>query len=442
MPDNENMEQQGLLVDRGWDAMQRLLDEEMPVVAPEKSKKRRFLPFLLLFGLGVMLSLIWIIPSKPTTSIGAFPILMNGSGNNKQPHRLQQSPVAEQAAASNTEIIAFTDFRPATPPPGGDVNLPASTQPLPSRLQFLPLSAAPLKIEPLNPSQLDQGYFVGNFNALNNTVNSEEPGLIATLGTLPVQPLFPEHAEVDELTKIDKKHQRNLLRAHLGLEVGYINGDYFDQHGFTAGVVGQLRWHQSRWGIQSGIHYWRSSQTVDLATSYNTTDTLVYEGNIHVYDDDIFSTASLMDTVSRSVSLPFTATGSYRHEQIRIPLLVTYQLHPNWQLETGMEVAFTQVNSWFDRAFQNDDLALETVTDASFGNVGSVNRFDDEAFLSLPNEEVFHKFDFSSRIGLGYVFNKHLTFKASYHHGWRDVFKQAFPKTRQRHFQLAGQWWF
>ncbi len=391
MLDNRYDEHDGVLADRGWEEMRRLLDREMPVA--EKPRRRWLFWLLLCIGLaGAVGAVQWDADELPGPEPQKTPQPVAGS-----------SPAAASAPAEASGPTALQANPPVDTPPrspaltaysGGERALATPVATLPSRH---PGTLVKVKAPPVfshrNPEKYD---------ALNAVTENE---VVAAAALLPAGEPELLSYKTEQTLEWPAPPQRVVAkkRWRLAVEGAGLATMPNEVLGYSGGLRGAYR--RGRWGMATGLFWQHVGGTMAFLDESNVAVP------INAVDQNDLPESFLANN-------PQALQGRYVAElqetnYLVLPALLTYRPARHWQLEGGVQLAYL-VKHRQDARYEVD-LEYQTVEFVADPTRGTLDLSD----LSFE-EQAVNRFDLRLQGGLSFLLSERVHFHLHYIHGFVD----------------------
>lgn len=460
--------------DKGWAAMRDLLDEEMPVTAPPEKKRRRWMLFLLLFGIGLGVAIGVVAGSL---------YFMENEVKEVQNAVIEQ-PIAEENAATNLERKASleTDEADAIL----DENKESKTVDILNNAALNQEKSVEAATDFNNKNKdekakrlLEEKKFFESINGIHNRVTSMEDVKIAlaqidldeqvedfrkkaedfnfvnvhgeTAGKQEINylkinglneleiiasiPNFAMNLPELELENEDDDKKTTKNKARFGVEIAGQGAPNFE--GVSAGLVYAVPL-KNKWSLQTGVNYQYQRRTfsgtpivADVTNSFEN-----YPG----LDDEIIQGA-YEENSARSDSAIFTIPQNLSFQYLNIPLRVNYQLTDKWSIGSGLtgSLLLYARNDYTDGGILNDNADGFLFSD-DLGVAGAGQGTNE--FLKSIDRANLRNFDVAATAGIAFHPSPKWSIAANYHHGFVNYFKYSSDKKYNRYANLSLQYHF
>lgn len=460
--------------DKGWAAMRDLLDEEMPATVPEERKRRRWIFFLLFFGIGLGIAV----------GVVAGGLYFMENDIQEMQKAVIQQPIADGSSEINVE--EKEDLRIAKEDAGLVENQKLAATAIVNNSQlknqetsakqtkklknerqnhkikrlaeeknlFESINKSNNKISDSSFSAIKESYGVSdtvvgtkeftdvvekmkNLN-LASTKKVKKDGVdylaVNDLNEFEIATMMPDfnlNLPASELPDEDTDDKTLKSKARFGIEVGGRIAPNFV--GASAGLIYSVPL-KNKWSLQTGLNYQYQQRTF--------TGTPIEADNFaseYLLDDDngAFEGAYAQNAV-RSESEIFTIPQNLNSQYLNMPLRANYQLSEKWSVGAGVTGALLLFasNSYTDGGLLNDN------ENTSFDDLAISAGGNGAADQKSINKANLRNFDVAGNIGIAFHPSPKWSITANYHHGFVNFFKYSSDKKYNRYANLSLQYHF
>lgn len=423
------------LEDRGWQAMQELLDREMPV------ERRRRPGFFWLFGLLLCLATAYVVwqawPAEPAQRIsrpsapvaGLVDPSVAASKSPQQPQQTVQAPTfSDQKAVSINPALQISEPRQTTIYPAQPQKPEASqAQITPDRENFIPETISATTPAPANPATAEKTLAENpeqNEPATNATLATAQPPtdplaaspelppfhqplLVATnppaminpaeTAKRPVDPATADTvAQADQPAPIEPVNPKPLRPWAFGATVGLLTSPGIDYSGTNLGL--SVEWQPARrWGLRGSLLY----QFQKLQKEQRTILEVSSGSYVLLTGDqtalDVGGSTVVNNPAPNSLATPVYVPVSRLH-RLEVPVNAFWQPLRKWRVYGGLSMGLNLYAQTGRQTLKNNRVL----------NVpsGEANRnLNQEITRQLPD------WDMRWNVGIGFKPNRHLTFE-------------------------------
>jgi hypothetical protein len=439
----------GQFVDRAWEEMQKLLDQEMPVTSAEKEKKRRpLLWLLLLFGLlgGSAAGFYWL--AKPGDKIPELketdPVALNTEMQAEIATTREQLPA--EVSPSTTEKsypkLKQTEWKKSTLTSlNTKTEAHQSTKKAATIIQGNPetVDTKIADLEQLNSILIDEPD--ATEPVIDGIAIEYEP--IAQLDQIPglrPGPLSYDR-DIDLFDRpLPEKPAKlaSLAPKHIGLDGSLIVNQFSPADGFAATAFIEYPLGKGKWSIRSGLGFrahsgwqiWEDEGTY----SYNYAESDTYDPSI---DPDDPEATPITTTDIEGYRAVLKNSNKVSLSYLELPLTFSYSLKPRLSIETGMQFAyrveFGSSNLESSRPENGFDLASISGNAANYNN-----RINADG----PGYPYLRKFDMAPSVGMTYALNNKLRLRMAYNHGLIRLNNVKANGNFNRNLRLTASYYF
>jgi hypothetical protein len=422
------------LADQGWQAMEALLDQEMPVVQSSGRRKRWLLLLLfLLLGFTLAYGSFWWWKAE------AQPIVLNpppSAADMEQSETAEGTIRAQQPAKTATDN--FIENKPSKPIPSTPVlknnnqppKGPAGTsglsgaQATPER-QVIAAAAAPAPAEKeieLGAEKMPEAKEGITEQAVASPLITA-PLSVSLFDQLPARTFAVAQDEaVSNLSlEVVRNTSSGLAYRGLSLELGAITQEGIHLDGGVLRLLVDFKGQNSGFGLSTGIGYRLHTNTIP-ATDRRFSNSLsaLLDQASDTFTETTTGGLSVEDFESlragKAASAPaLNAAIQYRHE-VTLPILATYSLGHQWRLDAGPEFGYL-FGLTEERSTQESALMDQ------FGN-----EFDpSNSQAQVDGKDVFNRFRMRVGGGVSYYPVPRLGIRFQYQHLLTDRFLDRVP---------------
>ena len=456
--------------DKGWAAMRDLLDEEMPVAVPEERKRRRWIFFLLFFGIGLGVAV----------SVVAGSLYFMENEVKEARKAVMQQPIADGSLApnfaekenikteKNTTLVEKQEVTAAAIPNKVALNQPLNpeiaTNPTAKRekrsltrllkegvtaepINGIYNQASPNTLENLGISKVADGGAkefadaVGQMKNLNliNVRKNKEEGIdyvttndLTQLEIMSSIPNFSLNLPPLKLPTEETKEQTSKSKASFGVEIAGQGAP--NLAGVSAGLVYSLPL-KNKWSLRTGLNYQYQRRTF--------TGTPISLDDVSFEIDPALSTNEAIQGAynqnsARGDSAIFTIPQNLNSQYLNIPLSANYHLSPKWSVGagfTGSLLLFASDNYTDGGLFNENADSFSNDLAIAGGTTGQ----DEQKSVDKAN---LRNFDIAGNVGIAFHPSPKWSISANYHHGFVNFFKYSSDKKYNRYGNLSVQYYF
>ena len=424
---NENLE------NRGWQAMEALLDQEMPV-----KKRKRKLPFwfFLLFGAGWLLVIFML-------QLNLFPI-------QKKTHQIPLNKPSLSIANSPAELEmecpeekATFSPQPIDKPNPGNSQVQSLSPIQYKNKAFEVLPPDPQWIFPPLTKQLKPIPVKTKFSPLMISAKDSSNLRVYSLSDVPFLPAQNPHLDFDAIRSIENRFKSNPQWTNF-LEGGFFNSDQSLLSGnYLYYQKALLLGPRKRWLIQAGLGWKhqvvtslsKSSNDDSFESAQNTTLDAAHSSekdrssdptsNPGVFADSLMneSTDSQFDPELSNHAVSLNSPVDLHYASL--PIRIGYRWKARWEVQLGASFDLLMAQKHRQSL---DGVVLSTNFSGGFSN-------DNQ----LPD---FNKFNFSVNSALYYRLNPKWSITYRYEHGLSNILKHQSQKAYLRRNALGVRWEF
>jgi len=410
--------------DQSWSEMKKMLDKELPVrPAFFFWFRKRFLGLLLLL---IPLAAAWgLYQYGLWTQTQNHPI--EEIQEETQPASVPASPIASQQSAVGSRQSAVGSEQS----PESRILNPASRIPHPESRIPNPEPQIPNPESPYQSFSEVQSLASRILYPVSSAAAFAKVD-ISHLASLNLdQSIQNEEAQTSELIEINRLESTPKPWT-FGLEAGVFSDAGLNSRGLSCGVRINRALGESAWGLQSGLVYARYVRPFEAQ---------LMRGNVALDDlenqaEPLFDTLG-QESVDISVERVAISTDSLvsRLHYLDIPLVVSYQAGPRWQLTAGGGMG----------------ILLTSQTDTGTYGKSGLLKWNAESFDASPisggtessyiNPKV-HLFNPYLEAGVTYFPTKRLGLSWQFNVGMRDLLSNWPGSQRLNKVQLKASYWF
>ncbi|MEM8908822.1 MAG: outer membrane beta-barrel protein, partial [Bacteroidota bacterium] len=451
-------------IDRSWNEMAQLLDQELPT-APKPARRKRYalLLLLLLIGFGAGLSASYFLdrsdvqspqqkneaaPSKeiyanqeklaPSTEVSDQTISNDASLSNSAPPTITpraSTKSAEQPIQQRTKSLQKTGVKPSSvesaQPPNEqafdareteleqtaimalDLNSPSSgLDNHPARTDQNPIPVSPLHTE----QQATMGAETSNPKLLKTS-----PLLTSWMLSLPSLAVPHTGSPIDRLEKTDVSWTDQLQvvsNTKNRWRFGLLAGVHLDQNGFGGWTAGtNLEYRLNRvWSFQSGIALTSLRKSIVFDQAQLDGQRLLSEEEMEEMDEFNGGTNSGIPIQPNLFLVDGENNFSLqRLHYLTIPLLVSYRVNSLFRVNFGVSWAY-RVDNFNPFSGGQNDLALVEADPLASGGGELFTQISEERILDAG----IRRSDWTGILGLGFDLTPQTGLDLRYNWGWQD----------------------
>lgn len=394
---NKNWENQG------WDAMQQMLNEELPV--KEKEPRRRIALWYWAAGVAVLVGVTFF-------NLTRFDSNLISDENSKV--NLEISSTDLQAIVDIQKNLKEGEDSHKTAEPAyinEEVSVYNEKQSTPSAKTSIQVSKVIASSEPVIQPKEAAGDFTEKINESKTFVQNEKtaalaglPMLSADLDLSKIELLALPKPNSKKVNKVERRKKK--LKLIYGLSAGITSGVTFNANGAQVGMFVDLPVKKSNFALQTGLNYrlsrqkeirqnwtWGTQGENDIGFIRNDPN-----GSVTVNQLEGISTDYYYNERTNQIE----SSQYFNYHILSIPLSLNYKLNPKWNFSLGTEGAVLLNFLKNNPSAQLSERFFDQSVPAATGNLTTFN---------LKN------FDLGGTAAVNFKPSKHFQLNLKYHHG-------------------------